>query len=308
MLLIVSFNSAYAIDPPPDNAKPPAAIQKADEIADEKADEIALQKQAPKEDVMAFAGLATASLPDMLADHLDIDRGTGVIVRTLYPDGPAEKAGLAANDIILSVGDDSVENPQAFSTLIRQHEAGDELELQVIHRGGDPKKIKLTLEERPVELMAQLDQEPLLDGVPQPHMERLRGMLDQNMRGFGNQPDLGMGFPDSHLDDAMRMMRERMEKAPFDNGEKGNGLRFQQNSTIRMMDDQGAIEIKSSGGNTEVIVRDPNNEIVWEGAWNTEQDKAEAPEGIRERIDRVGLSAGKGFLRFRNIRPDTIDN
>jgi membrane-associated protease RseP (regulator of RpoE activity) len=297
------FALLHAIEPPPENAKPPAALLGGEQ------DKRAASAKLP------FLGLSTAGLPDMVADHLGIEDGSGVIIRTVCPDSPAEKAGLAVNDIILSLGGAPVGDPDAFSEKIRAHKAGDRLELELI-RKGKPDKAEVTLTERPAELNAHLAPEPFLHGLPQDQADRLRGLIEQNLQGFGAD-HLGI-LPDQRFENSFRMMRERMNRAfeeeipPIIQGEDG-GIRFQQNSTVRLMDDQGSVEIRSSDGDTQVTLRDTANNIAWQGPWNSEKDKEAAPPDVRERIDRVnvGSANGRGFtFRFGKLggKPDIIDN
>jgi hypothetical protein len=56
-----------------------------------------------------------------------------------------------------------------------------------------------------------------------------------------------------------------------------------------MMDDQGSVEIKSNDGSKEVTIRDKGNNITWTGPWDTEQDKAAAPEDVRTRVERLNF-------------------
>lgn len=299
------FSAVYAIDPPPDEAQPPAALNQQD------APEPNVEKPAKP---LPFVGLATATLPEMVADHLDLDSGSGVIIRTVYPGGPAEKAGLSVNDVILSIDGTAVGNPEVITELVGRRQIGDRLSLALIHKG-KPSKVEVTVGERPADLNVQLDQEPMLEGIPELQADRLRGLLEQNRKAFGLGNDPGGLFPDAQFEEAFKMMRERMNQAmeaapliePKGEGE-GQLLR---SSTVRMMDNDGSIEIKSTGENTEVTVRDLDNQITWTGPWDTEQDKAAAPEDIRERINRVKVIPGKGFgFRFGNLKPapDLPDN
>jgi serine protease Do len=300
---VCPFALLIALEPPPDNAKPPAAL-----LGEEQAEHVAASK-------LPFLGLSTASLPDMVADHLGIDKESGIIIRTVCPDSPADKAGLAVNDIILSLDGAPVADPDAFSEKIRGHKAGDRLNLELI-RKGKPEKAQVTLTERPAELNAHLAPEPFLDGLPQAQADRLRSLIEQNLQGFGAD-HLGI-LPDPNFDNTFRMMRERMNRAfeedipPITQGEDG-GIRFQQNSTVRLMDDDGSVEIRSSDGDTQVTVRDTANKIVWQGPWNSGKDKEAAPQDVRQRIDRVnvGSANGRGFtFRFGKLggNPGIIDN
>jgi len=292
-----------AIEPLPENAKPPAAL-----FGESRAERESVAK-------LPFLGLSTAVVPDMVAHHLGLGGGSGVIIRTVCPDSPAEKAGLAVNDIILSLGGAPVGDPDAFSEMLRAHKAGDRLAVELI-RKGKPDKVEVTLTERPAELNAHLGAEPFLNGLPQAQADRLRGMIERNLQGFGAD-HLGIS-PEQQFDNTLRMMREQMNRAfeedipPITQGDDG-GISFQQNSTIRLMDDEGSVEIKSSDGDIRVTVRDTNNTVVWQGPWNSDKDKEAAPQDVRQRIDRVnaGSANGRGFtFRFGNLggKPDTIDN
>ena len=296
------IQTARAIEPPPESATPPAALLQ---------EEIAPDKTA---DNSPFVGVATVGVPDMVADHLGLTDGSGVIIRTVCPDSPAEKAGLSVNDIIVNLDGKAVADPEAFSAAIRNHKVGDHLKIDLIHKG-NPAKVEVTLTGRPMDATAQLDAEPLLDGIPKIHADRLRGLIEQNLGAFGRG---GQGaIPDQQFEDTFRQMRERMNRAfgeqanPNPTLGGGGGLSFQQNSTIRLMDSEGSVEINSSEGDTEVKVRGKDNSIVWSGPWNTEENKASAPKDIRERIDKINSVAGTGFsFRFgkRPSEPDTIDN
>ena len=285
-----------AIDPPPDNAKPPAALLGRGQNGSEK---------------LPYLGLSTARIPGMVAEHLGLAEGNGVIVRTVCPNSPADSAGFAVNDIILSIGGEPVADSDAFSESIRARKAGDKLELEII-RKGKPDKVEVILAERPAELNAHLGADPLLEGLPKAHADRIRDLMDMNIQG------LGADFPEKRFENTFRMMRERMNRAfeeeipPIVQGEDG-GIRFQQNSTVRLMDNEGSIEIRYSDGNTEVTVRDSSNRLVWQGPWNSEEEKQAAPQEVRERIDRVnvGSANGKGFtFRFGKLggQDDMIEN
>lgn len=299
-LSVCSLTQAIAIEPPPDDAKPPAAL-----LGDN-----ATPAPAPAAtENIPFVGLATASVPEMVAEHLGIESGTGVMIRTVCPDSPAQKAGLSENDIILSLDGTAVGNPDDFSAAIRSRKVGERLRVDLIHRG-KPAKVEVTLTERPEELTAQFDSGAApLNSIPRDHADRLRGLIEQNLL----QPFDGAhpgAFPDQQFENTFRMMRERMNRA-FEEETQSGAAGFQQNSTIRLMDNDGSVEIKSSLGATDVTVRGTNNEVVWAGPWNTAEEKEAAPKEIRDRIDRVNSNSGSGFsFRFGKLRsdPDTIDN
>ena len=105
-------------------------------------------------------------------------------------------------------------------------------------------------------------------------------------------------------------------------GAGGEGLDlgdFQAESSVRLLDGEGSIEMKGVGGSKEVRVFDKAGDLVWEGPYDTEQDKAAVPDDIRERIDQVdfnmdfggdGIHLRGGPQRFRpldEIEPGQLD-
>ena len=51
------------------------------------------------------------------------------------------------------------------------------------------------------------------------------------------------------------------------------------------MDDEGSVTIRTINGNKEVIVKDKSGKALFEGPYQTEQDKAAVPEEFRQRIE-----------------------
>ncbi len=305
-MAVVSLSPALAIEPPPDTAEPPAALLNGVKNSP------ATKPQSKVESNVAFIGLATAAVPEMVADHLDLEQGSGVIVRTVSPDSPAQRAGLSVNDIILSVGETAVGNPEALSSSIRERKPGDRIAISLIHKG-KPAKVEVTLSRRPANLAFGVEQEPMLEGLPQAHAERLRDLIERHMGGLGQNGGMGLQiFPEDLLHSFPEMSHPKGLAIP----EYGSGgqaeNRLQKSSTIRVSDGTGLIELNTSNGDTVATVRDENNDIVWSGPWNSEEDRTAAPDDIRQRIDKVKSGNGLGFsFRFGGpgkSQPETLEN
>jgi serine protease Do len=63
-------------------------------------------------------GIEAESLGEQLAEYFGVKEG--VLVRTVFKDSPAEKAGIKAGDVITKVGEDKVASPQELSRRLRQ--------------------------------------------------------------------------------------------------------------------------------------------------------------------------------------------
>ncbi len=71
----------------------------------------------------------------------------GVLLTGVRPGSPAERAGLAAGDVLVRLGATRVGNLQDLAFALRSHRAGDEVEVEW-RRGGAPRTARVRLEER----------------------------------------------------------------------------------------------------------------------------------------------------------------
>jgi S1-C subfamily serine protease len=85
----------------------------------------------------AFLGVSTSPTP----------AGQGVVVEEVVEGSPADRAGLEAGDVILSVGGTAVDDPQELRAAIAGHEPGDRVQLR-FRRGGDTRTAEVTLASR----------------------------------------------------------------------------------------------------------------------------------------------------------------
>lgn len=300
-------SSSIAIEAPADNAPPPALPEgqtaPLPEIKRDTQPGItipAIPKDAP------FLGVVSGMVPEMLADHLKLKPGTGVIIRSLVPDGPASKAGLTINDVITRVAGKPVNSPQELSETIAEHQPGDTLAIDLIHQGS-PSTKELTLGVRPADLAALQSLDPLtLDALPQDLAERIRKAIEGNI----GQLDLlggagGQALPD--MDEAIRQLKKRMEQEigaiPAPAAPAAGKIHAE--ATVKFNDRDGSIEVKSKDGGKVVTARDPNGNITWSGPWDTEQDKAAAPANVRSRVDSLNMDPNfkGGGLRFQMNPP-----
>jgi serine protease Do len=61
----------------------------------------------------AWLGAETQTLTQDIAASLGLDRPQGVIVRSVFPDGPAAKAGIVTGDVVMKIDGHEVNDPQA---------------------------------------------------------------------------------------------------------------------------------------------------------------------------------------------------
>lgn len=96
---------------------------------------------------MAGAGAAgprrvsLGTIPDFSRDS------GGVLLQGVMPGSPAEKAGLKAGDIVISLGGKPIDTLADFSAALKEHQPGDSVEV-VVRRGADTLRPRVQLVER----------------------------------------------------------------------------------------------------------------------------------------------------------------
>lgn len=125
--------------------------------------EVAQELIAEGEVRHAFVGITGADLTPEIADALNLERQTGVLIQAVTPDSPADKAGLeigdltaeidgqrirAGGDLIVSVDGEEVIGMDQVIAAVNAKRSGDELDLGIV-RGDEERTVILTLAERP---------------------------------------------------------------------------------------------------------------------------------------------------------------
>ena len=81
--------------------------------------------------VYPWIGVQLQDVTDELAEYFGIREKYGAVVAYVYPDSPAEKAGLQEGDIILRLGNTEIKNITKLQEEVRNQKAGDKVVLQV---------------------------------------------------------------------------------------------------------------------------------------------------------------------------------
>ena len=289
-IAVLLTTPVLAIEPPADNAPPPANPQ-APELPAAQA-----EVPAPAAQVAPYLGIGSAHVPEVLAAHLGLQADEGVVIRAIDPDGPAAKAGLVEHDVITKVAGQPVGSHADLVKQIQSRKTGDEVSLDLIHQG-KPLTKSITLVPRPdgggIAVGPQELPNLLLDGMPMDQAKRIGEAIERQLRAMQDGVAIPEDVPDKNfpqMGEAMKQMQKRMADA-MQNGMNlpGGGIKIQGSAVFRMLDPQGSIEMKSEDGGKEATVRDKDNKVLWSGPWDTPQDKAAAPPDVRARIEKLNI-------------------
>ena len=144
-----------------------------------------------------YLGVQIQGLEGQLADYFGAKDG-GVLVTEVIENSPAEKAGLKAGDVIISVAGEDVEDSGELVEEIRGHTPETKVELKVLRKNRS-RKMKVTLGEAP-------------------HSMNMGFGPGKNMMFFGDAD----GYDDEdeddidELEDEMDQIREEMKRLRTD--------------------------------------------------------------------------------------------
>ncbi|TME99701.1 MAG: PDZ domain-containing protein [Chloroflexi bacterium] len=98
----------------------------------------------------AYLGVSTQAveLQDVLRLRLGLEQTAGLMLLGLEPGAPAERAGLLLGDILLAIGDRTVEDGEALQMALGPDVVGKSVTIRLI-RGGDLREVSLVRAPRP---------------------------------------------------------------------------------------------------------------------------------------------------------------
>lgn len=196
-------------------------------------------------------GLHVRPLERQTAASRDIKPGVGLVVEDVKAGSLAAKGGLQNGDVIFQVGDQWVINPGQLATLLSIQDADDDFEIKV-YRGTDR-----------VDLDYEFDQTA----------------LDTMNRGF-DAP--AMGSVDQQTDrDLTRGDMPRDDMAGLDR----NPMIIPE--TFDFSDDLHSISIRTDDGVKKLTVKDKDNNVLFDGPYNSATDREKLPADIKAKVERV---------------------
>lgn len=292
LLGIGGASLATAVERPADlDAKPPQHVEiplAPERPAEVQQVEIMPQVGGEAGALIPYLGVGSVAIDEVLAEHLGLDHG--VIVRQVHEGSGAFKAGLLPKDILLSFAGRELRSPLDLRDAVSKCAVGDEVELSLLRRGKEEKQ-KVVLAERPPGLpgigpRGQMQQFwPGAEGMPADaleQIEQLRGMIDEEFNGARLGLKLNDIFKGNLADEDGKM-----------------GFEFNAESSVTWADNEGDITMKMKDGQSEVKVRDREGKIIFEGPWDTPQDKAAVDPEIRRRIENMGVERQGNQFKFR---------
>ena len=131
--------AAKTESPPHKNKSTTAAEQKTGRV----------EKQNESRMTEGYIGIAIEPLHSALVEHVErmFGKGQGVLVARVAESSPAAKAGLEANDVVVTYDNQKIYSPVQLGRLVRNDKPGREAMLGIV-RAGESKEIKVQVGDR----------------------------------------------------------------------------------------------------------------------------------------------------------------
>jgi len=105
--------------------------------------------------IRPWFGAAGQTVTPDLAEQFGLDRPSGVIINAIFPDGPADRAGLAIGDVVVSIAGKGVDDNDALRYRIATLPIGKTAKAEVIRKGRHL-ALDLALDEPPAKPAADI--------------------------------------------------------------------------------------------------------------------------------------------------------
>lgn len=239
----------------------------------------------------AMIGIGGSPVSKTLSAQFGLANGVGLTIFHVVPGSPADKAGLVEFDVMLAFAGTPVGCQQDLKRLISQFHPKDEVEVKYLHQGKILQK-KVVLGERPAIRFSQSGINPqwLFKGlggeVPEAERQRIEAQMRQHMVQLRQQ-----------------FKNQALMRVPL----LGRAGMMNASSSIKISDDEGSVALVQSAGKGQIIVKDKEGKILYEGSYATEQDKAAVPEYVKKRLKELGFDA-VGDAGLRITLPNSVEH
>jgi len=94
-----------------------------------------------------WLGVAIQDLTQELSDYYGFEEKQGVLVTEVFPDDPADRAGIQAKDIIIEINDQRVKTSRELTRIIADTSVGDTISVKLV-RDGKEKAVQVEIAKR----------------------------------------------------------------------------------------------------------------------------------------------------------------
>jgi len=304
--------TGFAQTPPAPPAPPAPPNQPIPPIPPRDKDKDKDRDKGPKVPV-TFLGVETSSVPRVVSEQLGLQKGFGLVVDYVVPDGPAAAAGVQQNDIIKMFNDQILMEPDQLAKLVRSYPEGTSVTLTILRKNAET-KLTVKLGKKEVRSRDNMfdKHRPGHDDFGMFNYDDLKDLKDlKNMDGFnfefGDMSELGPNIRETvrnaqreaqrATEEARRESRRAMEEArrsaremrvfSRDKGTMKSTTIDLGKATIVFTDPQGEMKIENVNGKKMLTAKDPQGKLLFSGPVETKEDLDKLPPEVRQRYDKL---------------------
>jgi hypothetical protein len=271
--------------------------------------------QPPHQERTTFLGVGVGPVPPPVADQLNLPEGFGLLVEFVMPGSAADAAGIKQYDVLKTLDDQKLVNPEQLSALVRADGDGKEVSFDLVHKGQESKiSLKLKKQDLPAHgpWMHGPGGEDADENGPRPeHPDR--HLYDfhhpdgdehggpQADNNLGDNPPAPPGAPLPPVRDIIRALRPQIQQADkaLEDARReitilreGDGSARQtrldlEHARIVLHDDKGDLELKSDDGKRFLTAKDAQGKQVFSGPVNTPEDLKKVPADVLPRLEKL---------------------
>ncbi len=238
-------------------------------------------------------GLYQSEVPDAVAEHLGIE-GDAIMIESVIPGLPADKAGLRAKDVIVSIdGSDGVTS-SGLTKILSDHDADDEIKVEVI-RKGERKTIAVRLASYDAEALGNMSFGVTVTPSPAPRPgtglwvgERGRALRDEALREIERSLD-EHGLTGEQIDEirgavreSLRELEETVRRAIDAGGESARAIGQTGRETRTKVQREIMEQLRAAG--LDESDADEVDRVVRESLRSVEESVRAATAAVRERF------------------------
>ena len=255
---------------------------------------------------IAALGVGGSPVSKATAAQLDIAYGRGIVLRHVGEGSAAEKAGLKIYDILTGFNEHLINSQHDLRVAVRSFSPGDEVKLTYLHKGQEM-TASTKLDARTVQLEASdvldaaasrgvLDDVPLTDRhVIEQQMRKHIAEMEKHLNGQGGMEMEILRLLDKVSGSTIPPSGGIQDKLPPSIGnikkpKPAKNMQFSSTSTVTKRDQAGSVTMKSRSGIKEIIVKGPRGKVVFEGPYQTDEDRRAVPSDVARRIEQMNFN------------------
>ncbi len=246
----------------------------------------------------AMVGIGGNSVSKALTTQFGLAEGVGLTIFHVVPDSPADKAGLKAYDVMLSFAGEPVGSQLELKRLISKFNPGDEILVEYLHQG-KKNQTKLILSVRPVR------QYGVSGENPQAKSQGLGGMLSEvdRLRIEAQMRQHMLKLEQELKNQALLSLSLQEGGNAGVLPQRNSGMVVNSHSSITVSDQDGSVTMRRVDGKRKIIVKNAGGKVLFEGAYDSEQDKALIPKEVQARLKSLDLDAlDKSGIRIKVLK------